>query len=294
MKNSLFLLLLTMSLGSPVMPSSAADATPKKILVVTTTTGFRHTSIETAERILSQLGEQSGVFTVDFVRQPEGKPTALKSGATAEEQAAFKTAQAEWEQKLKQALTKLDPASLKNYQAVMFVNTTGNLPIPDKAGFLEWIKAGNAFIGMHSAGDTFHGWPEFIEMIGCEFRNHGAQVGVECLNKDPEHPACKDLGKTWMIPQEEIYLFQKYDAAKVHELLVLDQHPNNKTPGHYPVAWSRDYGKGRVFYTSLGHREDIWDADSNLKDRKNPVEVSKAYQTHILGGIKWALGLEPR
>ena len=50
-------------------------------------------------------------------------------------------------------------------------------------------------------------------------------------------------------------------------------------------------GAGRVFYTSLGHREDLWNADPNLKDRKNPVEVSKQYQAHLLGGIKWALGL---
>ena len=52
-------------------------------------------------------------------------------------------------------------------------------------------------------------------------------------------------------------------------------------------------GKGRVFYTSLGHREDLWDETEAVKDRKNSVELSKQYQAHILGGIKWALGLEP-
>ena len=49
---------------------------------------------------------------------------------------------------------------------------------------------------------------------------------------------------------------------------------------------------GRIFYTSLGHREDIWDTDPSLKDRKNSVEISKAYQAHVLGGIEWALGLK--
>ena len=74
----------------------------------------------------------------------------------------------------------------------------------------------------------------------------------------------------------------------------MNKDPNEKTvPGHFPVSWCRMYGKGRVFYTSLGHREDIWDADPKLKDRKNSVEVSLAFQAHILGGIKWALGLEP-
>ena len=51
------------------------------------------------------------------------------------------------------------------------------------------------------------------------------------------------------------------------------------------------HGQGRVFYTSLGHREDVWNADE--KNRKNSKEVSEAYQQHLLNGIKWALGLEP-
>jgi type 1 glutamine amidotransferase len=77
-----------------------------------------------------------------------------------------------------------------------------------------------------------------------------------------------------------MYLMQNYNTdGKVHELLVLDKHPNNKKKlGHYPVAWCKDYGKGKVFYTSLGHREDVWE--------------NQRYQRHILGGIRWALGLE--
>jgi type 1 glutamine amidotransferase len=66
---------------------------------------------------------------------------------------------------------------------------------------------------------------------------------------------------------------------RVHGLLTLDKHPNNGEPGDYPIAWCKKYGKGNVFYTSLGHREDVWE--------------SPVYQEHILGGIKWALGLEP-
>jgi type 1 glutamine amidotransferase len=87
---------------------------------------------------------------------------------------------------------------------------------------------------------------------------------------------------------------KNFNRDTVHMLLSLDKEPNKKTPGYYPVSWCKEYGKGRVFYTSLGHREDIWDDDtpSNFK-RMNPPEVSKAYQKHILGGIKWALGLEP-
>jgi len=286
MKKIFTVLLATLTL-------STLSAAPKKLLVVSTTTGYRHSSIETGERVLEQLGQSSGEFTVDFVRQPEGKPRDLKRDATDEEKAAYKTADSKWKEKLKTALEKLSPESLKNYDGVVFVSTTGDLPIPDKQGFLDWIKAGHAFIGIHAASDTFHGWPEFVKMIGGEFAHHGAQVAVDCLNVDSSNPATRHLPKTWSIQQEEMYQFKNYDSAKVHDLLTLDKKPEKPfTPGHYPVSWCKSYGQGKVFYTSLGHREDIWDADPNLRDRKNSAEISKAYQQHVLGGIEWALGLK--
>ncbi len=71
---------------------------------------------------------------------------------------------------------------------------------------------------------------------------------------------------------------KSYQSNDVHRILMLDKHPNSKVPGEYPIAWSKTVGKGRMFYTSLGHREDVW--------------TSEKYQDHILGGIRWALGLE--
>ena len=298
----------------PLVPAQAADA-PKKLLVVTTTLGFRHSSISTAEKIIAQLAKESGVFTIDLLQQPAGKPSSprkpavLPPNATPEQKtafeaadakfktdaAAYKTAEATWETSLKTALAKLSPDSLKNYDGVIFANTTGDLPIPDKDGFLAWLKSGKAFIGMHSCSDTFHGWPAYADMLGGEFKGHGPQVCVECQNEDRQHAANVKLDKTWTIQQEEIYQFKNYEANRVHELLTLNKHPDpkNNAPGSYPVSWCRAYGQGKVFYTSLGHREDVWDADPSLKDRKNSVEISKAYQAHILGGIEWALGLKP-
>jgi type 1 glutamine amidotransferase len=270
-------------LSIALLVAFSVQAAPKRLLVVTTTTGFRHSSIPTAERILSQLAQSRGEFTVDFVEQPAGKPKDPVADPGAEEQ---------WEQSLKAALQKLSPASLQNYDGVAFVSTTGDLPIPDKQGFLDWIKAGHAFIGIHAASDTFHGWPGYIDMLGGEFKRHGRQVSVDCLNQDPENPATAGLPKVWTIQQEEIYQFKNYDPAKVHDLLILDKHPETGAPGHYAVSWCKSYGDGRVFYTSLGHREDVWDADPSLPDRKNSPEISKAYQAHILGGIEWALGLK--
>jgi len=272
--------------------ATTLQAAPKKLLVVTTTSGFRHSSIPTLEKVLSQLAQSSGEFTVDFVQQPPKKPANLKKDATDADKTAFKTAEDAWEDTLKISLQKLSPDNLKNYDGVVFASTTGDLPIPDKQGFLDWIKAGHAFIGIHAATDTFHHWPGYIDMLGGEFDHHGKQVSVDCINVDQSNPATANLPKVWTISLEEIYQFKNYDTNKVHDLLVMDKDPQTGAPGHYAVSWCKDYGAGKVFYTSLGHREDIIDTDPGLKDRKNSVEIAKAYQAHVLGGIEWTLGLK--
>jgi len=260
-----------------------APAAPKKVLVVTVTLGFRHSSIPTAEKVLGELAKDSHAFSVDYARVnpedpqfkgPDGKPDKDKVNA------AIKEVLAE----------KMSPAALKNYDAVIFANTTGDLPLPDKQAFLDWIKSGKGFVGMHSATDTFHGFEGYIDMIGGEFKTHPPGFyDVDVLNEDHQCPACRHLGPDWKV-YDEIYLFKNYDPAKVHELLALDKHPRDKTPGHYPISWCKEYGKGRVFYTSLGHREDVW--DPSWPDRKNSKEVAEDYQKLILSGIEWALGLE--
>jgi uncharacterized protein len=229
-----------------------AEGAPKRLLVVTVTKGFRHSSIPLAEKVLAELGQKSGAYTVDYVRNDQDMAE------------------------------KMTLAALQNYDGVVFESTTGILPLPDKAAFLEWIKSGKAFIGMHAATDTFHGKEgeidPYIDMIGGEFKKHEAQVKVECLNQDPNHPATRQIGKSYVV-FDEIYQMKNFFRDRVHGLLTLDKHPNSGEPGDYPIAWCKKYGKGNVFYTSLGHREDVWE--------------SPIYQKHILGGIQWALGLEP-
>jgi type 1 glutamine amidotransferase len=277
----------------------AGHRAPKKLLVVSVTTGFRHASIPALGKMLSQLATNSGEFTVDFVSQPPGHsptgfPKKLKDNATPEEKTAFDSAEAKWTESLKAELQKLSPENLKKYDGVVFVSTTGYqpLPLPDAAGFFKWLKAGHAFIGLHAATDI-HGWPEYTEMIGGEFAHHGAQTNVICLNQDKKNPATAGLPAEWAVSLEEIYQFKSYDPAKVHDLLIMDKHPEHQEQrGHFAVSWCKDYGAGKVFYTSLGHREDVIDADPNLKDRKNSVAIAKAYQMHILGGIEWALGIK--
>lgn len=280
------LALLACVAGCAAQPPAAA-VKPKHVLVVTTTVGFRHSSIPTAEETIAELARQSGAFTVEFARVepadpqfqgPDGKPDKAKVNAA-----------------IKQVLAeKMSAEALRRYDGVIFANTTGDLPLPDPQGFLDWIKTGKAFIGMHSATDTFPGFPAYTDMIGGHFAYHREQVLAELRNEDPSCPSCQHLGATWGV-FDEIYILKNFERAKVHGLLRLDHHPNTKVPGDYPVAWRRDYGQGRVFYTSLGHREDVWSADWKDKNgtRKNPPEVARQYQQHILGGIRWALRLEP-
>jgi len=288
------LALTTLTAGVAIGKESAVSPhAAKKLLVVSVTTGFRHTSIPTLEKMLAQLGKDSGEFTVDYVQQPPEPGRRPGAAATEEQRQAYAEEQMKFRTALTNELQKLAPANLKNYDGVVFASTTGDLPIPDPQGLLDWIQAGHAFIGIHAASDTFHHWPGYLEMLGGEFDHHGAQLSIDCLNQDPKNPATASLPKVWTISQEEVYQFKHYDPAKVHELLVLDKKPERPyPPGHYPVSWCKPYVKGRVFYTSLGHREDLIDADPNMANRKNSPEISKAYQAHVLGGIEWALGLK--
>ncbi|MEI6492774.1 MAG: ThuA domain-containing protein [Verrucomicrobiota bacterium] len=274
-----------------VMTAVTLQAAPKKLLMVTTTTSFRHTSIPNLEKVVEQLGKTSGEFTVDFVRQPPGEPQRPKQDASDEEKAAYNSARAVWLETLRGELNKLSLESLMNYDGVVFASTTGDLPIPDMQGLIDWIKAGHSFIGIHAASDTFHRSPEFFDMLGGEFEHHGPQVGVEYVNQEPKHPATAYLGNKWSVQKEEIYQFKHYDPAKVTDLLIFDKNPETNAPGHFPASWCKQFGAGKVFYTAIGHREDIIDASPDLKDRRNPVETSLAYQKHVLGGIEWTLGL---
>ena len=201
--------------------ASAHAGGPKRLLIVTVTKGFRHgDSIPVAEGVISALGI-SGGWETDFARTDED----IAQKMTAE--------------------------GLKAYDGVVFANTTGDLPLPDRDAFLKWLRSGKAFIGMHSASDTFHGWPEYLDLLGGEFKTHGAHVEVTCINDDPKHPANRRMGATPNV-FDEIYQFQRFDRARFHSLLRLNQHPNDKTPGDYPIAWCRREGNGRVFLYGIG------------------------------------------
>lgn len=265
--------------------AAAPKATPKHLLVVTVTKGFRHDSIPVAEETIKKIGDDSGAWTTDFARTDDD----IK--------------------------TKMTPDALKQYDAVVFANTTGELPLPDPQGFLDYIKAGHGFAAMHSGADTFHHFPgdapnevsAYVKMLGAEFEAHHQQSAVAGQVFDPNFPANKDLlhegmkktmrpgqekndprlsmwldGNTWH-GFDEMYLFKNVQRADLHVLVSLDKHPADGSPeanqpGEYLISWTKAYGKGRVFFTSFGHRQEVWH--------------DALYQAHITGGIRFALGLD--
>ena len=237
------------SAQSPGAPTSMTPA--KRLLVVTYTTGFRHDSIEVAEQTLDALARQSGTFTVQFCR----------TGADVQ--------------------SMLSPASLRGFDAVAFVNTTGNLGLPDLPAFLAWIAEGHGFAGMHSASDTYHDEPAYLDMLGNEFLTHGAESSVEAIVENPTHPAAAMLGQRLAI-FDEIYKFVRGNRGQVTMLLSLDRQPLDGLPGQgepadLPLAWAKAHGAGRVFYTALGHRDDVW--------------RNASYRQQIGAGLQWVLGL---
>jgi len=245
----------------------APAAQPKRLLVVSVTMGYRHSSIEIANRVLTQLGEKDGGFTI-----VDGVDTGPRPKEKTPEEGP-------WLERTRQMLAaKMNATALKQYDGVIFVNTTLELPMANPQDLIDYVNAGHAFIGMHSASDTFHNFAPYVDMLGGDFLTHGSQATVECLIQDHQHPATRDfIGDSFWV-HDEIYILKNFHRERVHGLLTLDKHPNTGMPGDYPIAWCKQIGKGRLFYTSLGHREDVWD---NL-----------SYQKHITGGIRWALGLE--
>lgn len=148
-----------------------------------------------------------------------------------------------------------------------------------KQRLLEAIAAGKPFVGFHAAADTFYGEAidPYVEMIGAEFCGHGLEQEAEMRVTSPQFPGLEDLPDSFRL-FEEWYVFKKL-SREMHVILALEtggMKGNVYERPPVPGTWARMYGQGRVFYTSLGHREDLWG---------NPVFQQIAY-----AGLAWALG----
>ncbi|MGI9456227.1 MAG: ThuA domain-containing protein, partial [Aeoliella sp.] len=243
----------------PLVGASAAksDAVPTRILLVSQSQGFKHSTVTRkssdlshTERVMTELGIRSGEFRIDCTQDVE---------------------------------TDFTPELLKNYNLVMFY-TTGKLPIPveTREWFLnEWLKQkGHGFLGVHSAADTYHDYEPYWDMIGGTFNGHPWTSNSEVVVTvhDQAHPAAAPWGEEITIT-DEIYQFKHWQPEKVRVLMSLNMAKTKiKKPYHVPILWVKEYGEGRVMHMSLGHREDVWE---------NPM-----YQESLIGGIRWLSGNE--
>ncbi len=239
----------TLALVGVVSAAAGAQTPRKHVLYVTHSAGFVHDVLPFSETMMKELAAKAGWFDVTVT-----KDVALLTGDR-----------------------------LKDYDAVMFY-TTGELPISDaqKADLLAFVRNGKGFVGVHSATDTFYKWPEYGELIGGYFDEHPWHQMVTITVDDPRHPSTKHLGASFQI-EDEIYQFKNWSRQSSHVLLSLDpssvdlaRKGVHRTDKDFGISWTRTSGKGRVFYTALGHREAVW---------KDP-----RFQQHLVEGLRWAIG----
>ncbi|MFD2256459.1 ThuA domain-containing protein [Luteolibacter algae] len=271
MNKSIFALLAACAtLSSPV------QAAPHKLLFFTKSSGFEHSVISWkegqpsfAEKIFLEIGEKEG-----------------------------------WEFEFSKDGSKFTPEYLAEFDSVIFY-TTGDLTqegtdkqpamtAEGKQALLDYVKDGNGFIGLHCATDTFHTANEsqkgedryknhgehadpYICMIGGEFIVHGAQQKVTNKVIDNKFPGFEKAGDSFTL-MEEWYSLKDF-REDLHCLTVIDS-PSMKGPMYdrpeFPTTWARAEGKGRVYYTAMGHRDDIW--------------TNETFQNMLVGAIKWTTG----
>lgn len=173
--------------------------------------------------------------------------------------------------------------NLSRYAAVVFY-TTGELPVSEdnRAALIEYVRGGGGFVGIHPATDTFYKYAAYGEMIGGYFAGHPWHRDIRVIVEDQTHPATMHLGQEFEI-KDEIYQFRNWSRDELHVLMRLDSNSVDITKGRrddddYALAWCKQVGDGRMFYTALGHRHEVW---------KDP-----RFQRHVVAGIRWAMGDE--
>ena len=239
---------------------------PRKVLVFTLATGFVHGSIPLGAKAFELMGEKSGAWETTISNSPDV----------------------------------FEADSLKQFDAIIMESTTGELfglkdkdlnklPADQKEkqlrlrkNLLDFVSEGKGLVGIHAASDCSYGWPEYGEMIGGYFNGHPwGKINVRI--DDPKSPLTAQFDGKAFDFSDEIYTYKApYSREKLHILLSVDLEASKITSGEnrkdhdYAVAWIREYGKGRVFYTLFGHNDGTY---------MNPLTLK-----FFLSGIQYALG----
>ncbi|SBT45770.1 ThuA domain-containing protein [Micromonospora auratinigra] len=234
--------LATLACTTSASPAAAADA-PYDVLVFSRTAGFRHDSIPAGIQAVRDLGA-ANAFTVTATEDP----------------------------------TRFTTANLAKYEAVVFLNTTGDVLDPtQQAAFEAYIAAGGGFVGVHSAADTEYDWPFYGNLVGAWFASHPAIQQATVRVEDRAHAATAHLPRGW-VRTDEWYNYRTNARSTAHVLADLDEssYSGGSMAGDHPHAWCKTYQGGRSFYTGGGHTQASY-ADA-------------AFRAHLLGGIRYAAG----
>lgn len=218
------------------------------VLVFSKTEGFRHQSIEAGIEAIKQLGAKNN-FQVE-----------------ATEDANY-----------------FDENFLKDFEVVVFLNTTGDVLNPvQQSQLARFIQAGGGFVGVHSATDTEYGWPWYGELVGAYFDGHPNNPNVreatlEIVNAN--HAATDSLPSTWT-REDEWYNFKSINPEN-RVLITIDEssYEGGTNGANHPMSWFKEFDGGRAFYTGLGHTEESF---------SDPL-----FLDHLLGGIQYAIGTAP-
>lgn len=174
--------------------------------------------------------------------------------------------------------------NLDTFDAV-FLLVSGELPLSDeqKESLLAWVREGHGVVAAHGATAALAEWPGYLDLLGGTFDGHPwNEVAVELVVEDPSFPAVAHFPRRFRFT-DEIYQIAGFSPERSHVLISLDtssvdmEHEGVRQR-QFPVAWTRQYGEGRVFYSSLGHASRVWARD----------DVRKMW----LEAVKWALGIE--
>lgn len=219
------------------------------MLVFSKTEGFRHQSIEVGINALQKLGEENN-YIVEATEDA----------------------------------TRFTEPVLKQYDAVIFLSTTGDvLDYRQQAEFERYIQAGGGFVGIHAAADTEYEWPWYGKLVGAYFESHPGNPNVREATlqvTDHEHLSTNELPDEWQRTDEWYNYKDIYSEIKV--LINLDEssYEGGTNGENHPIAWYHPYDGGRAFYTGGGHTSESFSEPLFLQ--------------HLLGGIQYAIGEEQK
>jgi cytochrome c len=224
--------------------TTLAQQNSAQVLVFSKTEGFRHSSIEAGKLALQKMAKEKG-FIVDITEDA----------------------------------TRFNTQNLKNYRAVIFLNTTGDVLNPQQqTDFERYIQAGGGYLGIHAASDTEYEWLWYGRLVGAYFLSHpvnNVQIGKFSVVMKG-HPATK------MMPDEferkdEFYDFKQV-SPHINILLKIDEtsYKEGKMGANHPMSWYQEFEGGRSFYTAMGHTDETF---------SEPLFLG-----HIWAGLQYVMG----